>query len=65
MSNNLIIASIAGLGLILPALASDRDDDIGRIQKATRVFHEIMSTPDKGIPPGSAGKSEVRGHRSR
>ncbi len=50
MSNNLLIASIASLGLILPALASDREDDIGRIQKATRVFHEIMSTPDKGIP---------------
>ena len=50
MSNNLLIASIAGLSLILPALASDREDDIGRIQKATRVFHEIMSTPDKGIP---------------
>jgi lipid-binding SYLF domain-containing protein len=31
-------------------LASDREDDIGRIEKATRVFHEIMATPDKGIP---------------
>jgi SH3 domain-containing YSC84-like protein 1 len=50
MSNNLLIASIAGLSLVLPALASDREDDIGRIQKATRVSHEIMSTPDKGIP---------------
>jgi lipid-binding SYLF domain-containing protein len=50
MSNNLLIVSVAGLGLVLPALASDRGDDIGRIQKATRVFHEIMSTPDKGIP---------------
>jgi lipid-binding SYLF domain-containing protein len=50
MSKNLLIVSVAGLGLVLPALASDRDDDIGRIQKATRVFHEIMSTPDKGIP---------------
>jgi lipid-binding SYLF domain-containing protein len=47
---NVLIVSVAGLGLILPALASDREDDIGRIQKATRVFHEIMATPDKGIP---------------
>lgn len=31
-------------------LASDRDDDLSRIQNATQVFHEIMSTPDKGIP---------------
>jgi lipid-binding SYLF domain-containing protein len=47
---NVLMVSIAGLGLLLPALASDRDDDIGRIQKATKVFHEIMATPDKGIP---------------
>jgi hypothetical protein len=38
---------MAGLGLVLPALASDRDDDIGRIQKATQVFHEIMSPTRK------------------
>ena len=50
MYKNVLIVAAAGLGLILPALASDRDDDIGRIQKATRVFHEIMATPDKGIP---------------
>ena len=50
MYKNVLIVSMAGLGLVLPALASDRDDDIGRIQKATRVFHEIMATPDKGTP---------------
>ena len=50
MYKHLLIVSLAGLGLVLPAWASDRDDDIGRIQKATRVFHEIMATPDKGIP---------------
>ena len=50
MSRNWLIASIAGLGLVLPAFASDRGDDIGRIQKATQVFQEIMRTPDKGIP---------------
>src|ERR1039458_5489038 len=47
---NVLIVSMAGLGLVLPALASDRDDDIGRVQKGTQVFHEIMATPDKGIP---------------
>ena len=50
MYRNVLMVSVAGLGLLLPAVASDRDDDIGRIQKATRVFHEIMTTPDKGIP---------------
>lgn len=40
------------LVLILPAIASasDRDEDVTRIQNSARVFHEIMSTPDKGIP---------------
>jgi lipid-binding SYLF domain-containing protein len=47
---NVLMVSVAGLGLVLPALASDRDDDIVRIQKAAQVFHEIMATPDKGIP---------------
>jgi lipid-binding SYLF domain-containing protein len=47
---NVLIVSFAGLGFVLPALASDRDDDIGRVQKATQVFQQIMSTPDKGIP---------------
>jgi hypothetical protein len=36
MCNNLLIVSIAGLSLVLPALASDRSDDVGRIQKATQ-----------------------------
>jgi lipid-binding SYLF domain-containing protein len=50
MYKNVLIASVAGLGLLLPALASDREEDIGRVDKATRVFHEIMATPDRGIP---------------
>ena len=32
------------------ALASDRDDDVARTQKAAQVFKEIMDTPDQGIP---------------
>ena len=50
MYKNVLIVSVASLGLVLPALASDREDDIGRVEKAGRVFHEIMATPDKGIP---------------
>jgi lipid-binding SYLF domain-containing protein len=47
---NVLIVSIAGLAVALPALASDKEDDIGRVEKATRTFHEIMAAPDKGIP---------------
>ncbi len=50
MYKNVWIVSAAGLALVLPALASDRSDDLGRIQKATQVFQEIMRMPDKGIP---------------
>jgi lipid-binding SYLF domain-containing protein len=32
------------------ATASDREDDVNRIEHATAVFHEIMEAPDKGIP---------------
>jgi lipid-binding SYLF domain-containing protein len=58
VKKNLLIVSIAGLGLVLPALASDRDDDLGRIQKATQVFQEIMRTPDKGIPQDLLAKAK-------
>jgi SH3 domain-containing YSC84-like protein 1 len=50
MSKHFLLVSVAGLGLVLPTLASDRADDLGRIEKATRVFQEIMRAPDKGIP---------------
>jgi SH3 domain-containing YSC84-like protein 1 len=38
--------------LAIPAFASDRDDDVQRLHESRRVFHEIMATPDKGIPRG-------------
>src|ERR1700733_7900668 len=36
----------------LTAVASDRDDDVNRTQKAAQVFKEVMNTPDQGIPSG-------------
>jgi lipid-binding SYLF domain-containing protein len=50
MSKNVLTVSVVGLALVLPALASDRSDDTGRVEKATQVFQEIMSAPDQGIP---------------
>jgi lipid-binding SYLF domain-containing protein len=46
----MLVVSVAGLGLLLPALASDREDDTSRVEKSARVFREIMATPDRGIP---------------
>jgi SH3 domain-containing YSC84-like protein 1 len=34
----------------LAAVASDREDDVNRTEKAAQVFKEIMNTPDQGIP---------------
>jgi SH3 domain-containing YSC84-like protein 1 len=50
MRKQLVMISALILGVALTALASDRDDDVKRINAATKVFQEIMNTPDKGIP---------------
>ena len=52
MLKRLVVSTTLALALLatLPLVASDREDDVNRAHKATQVFHEIMSTPDKGIP---------------
>jgi lipid-binding SYLF domain-containing protein len=45
----LIVTTLVVLAT-LTAVASDREDDVKRTQKAAQVFQEIMSTPDQGIP---------------
>jgi len=50
MWKHLLMISALVLGLVLPAVASDRDDDVARINAATQVFQEIMNTPDNSIP---------------
>jgi len=54
MSKKFWIISALALAMAVPAalFASDREDDVDRVHKAAEVFHEIMSTPDKGIPHG-------------
>jgi len=49
LKRRLIVTTLALLGT-LAAVASDREDDVKRTQKAAQVFQEIMSTPDHGIP---------------
>jgi len=50
MLKRLLIGTMLSLLVTLTAVASDREDDVKRTQKAAQVFREIMSTPDKGIP---------------
>jgi SH3 domain-containing YSC84-like protein 1 len=46
------ILTVATLTLLvsLTAIASDREDDVNRTNKAAQVFQQIMNTPDQGIP---------------
>ena len=52
MSKQALVISLLAALVILPAIASasDREEDVKRIDKSARVFTEIMNTPDKGIP---------------
>ena len=50
MLKRILIVTTLVLLVTLTAVASDRDDDVNRTNKATQVFKEIMNTPDQGIP---------------
>jgi lipid-binding SYLF domain-containing protein len=50
MLKHVLIVSAMVLVAAPLAVASDREDDAARTQKAAQVFQEIMDTPDKGIP---------------
>ena len=50
MLKRLLIVTTLVLLVTVTAVASDRDDDVNRTNKATQVFKEIMNTPDQGIP---------------
>lgn len=50
MLKRVLIVTTLGLLIALPALASDREDDVNRTHKAAEVFQEIMNAPDQGIP---------------
>jgi SH3 domain-containing YSC84-like protein 1 len=52
MLKRFLIGTTLGLLVTLTAVASDREDDVSRTQKAAQVFKEIMNTPDQGIPQG-------------
>ncbi len=51
MVQRTLLAIAIALTMALPIRADSKlNDDIERINNSTRVFHEIMGTPDKGIP---------------
>ena len=50
MLKRVLVVATLGLLASVAAFASDREDDVNRTHKAAQVFHEIMNTPDHGIP---------------
>ena len=50
MLKRLLIVTTLALLVTLSAVASDREEDVSRTQRAAQVFKEIMNTPDRGIP---------------
>ena len=50
MLKRVLIVTTLALLVTLTAVASDREDDVSRTQKAAQVFQEIMNSPDQGIP---------------
>lgn len=50
MLKRCLVVFAAALLLVPVLFASNRDDDIDRVQAAGRVFSEIMQAPDGGIP---------------
>ncbi len=50
MLKRLLIVTTLVLLVALTAVASDREDDVKRTDRAAQVFKEIMNTPDQGIP---------------
>ena len=57
----LCVASLLTAFGVSPAMAQttkDLTDEVSQSEKAARVFQEIMSAPDKGIPQGLLDKAE-------
>ena len=50
MLKRILIGTMLALLVTLTAVASDREDDVKRTDRAAQVFKEIMNTPDQGIP---------------
>lgn len=51
-------SALALLLLASVGFASDRKDEVKRLQRASEVFTEIMKAPDKGIPDDLLDKAE-------
>jgi lipid-binding SYLF domain-containing protein len=58
MLKRILVVTTLALFVTITAVASDREDDVNRTQKAAQVFQEIMNTPDQGIPSDLLGAAK-------
>ena len=58
MVKHLLIFSTILLVAAPLAMASNREDDVARTEKAAQVFKQIMDTPDQGIPNDLLGSAK-------
>ena len=65
MLKRLLFVTTLGLLVTLPAIASDREDDVNRTHKAAEVLKEIMNTPDQRHSSRSSEIGEMYRHHSR
>src|SRR5689334_6361988 len=47
---NRLTIFLLGMATCATALATEQNKEAQRLEKATLVLHEIMQTPDKGVP---------------
>jgi lipid-binding SYLF domain-containing protein len=46
-----LVAAIAAVSLVSPAIAEDKGNDLAeKLTNATAVYHELLTTPDHGVP---------------
>ncbi|MGC9225024.1 MAG: lipid-binding SYLF domain-containing protein, partial [Terracidiphilus sp.] len=50
MKTVMTFVAILSLGAAIAAKAESREDTQNRLDNAALVLHQIMATPDKGIP---------------
>lgn len=58
IASSALVLLAAAAALAAPPRRGDRSDETKRLSRASEVFNEIMSTPDKGIPTNLLDKSE-------
>src|SRR5215469_17018564 len=58
IASSALLLLVAAAAIAAPPGRGDRSEETRRLRRASEVFNEIMSTPDKGIPANLLDKAE-------